>query len=164
MLHSNISCCRRWISNILIPACVQFLPCSCSYHEVTSDIWLEDFIKGAPREWAVVKVEDLRRVVQAVVIMSTALYYQRGLGVVGGGFVLFSTGRVEYPVQSYVLNMAGRIAGVSDGRRVTLRLRDRKRNYKLVTCALRCFSSAIAIQWKTFLTPNPDWCQTLNQL
>lgn len=125
----------HWISDILIPACVQFLPCSCSYHEVTSDIWLEDLIKGAPGEWAAVKVEDLRHVVQAVVIMPTASYYQRGLGVVGRGFVLFSTGRVEYPVQSYVLNMAGRIAGVSDGRRVTLRLRDRKRHYKLQSLA-----------------------------
>lgn len=75
------------------------IPSSRTYHEATGDIRLEDVIKGAPGEGAAVEGEDLRHVAQAVFIMSTASYCQRGLGVVGLGFVLFRTRRVEYTVQ-----------------------------------------------------------------
>ena len=78
---------------------VSSTPCSLSYHEAAGDIGLEDFIKGALGERAAVEGEDLRHVAQTVFIMSAALYCQGGLGVVGAGFVLRCTRRIEYTVQ-----------------------------------------------------------------
>lgn len=57
-------------------------PSSHPYHEATADIWLEDFIEGALGEGAAVEGEDLRHVAHTVLIISAALYCQRGLGVV----------------------------------------------------------------------------------
>lgn len=88
--------------------------CGSSYHEATGDIWLEDFIKGALGVGAAVEGEDLGHVAQTVFIMSAALYRQRGLGVVGAGFVISCTRRVEYTVQLQSCTVVCRIAGVSD--------------------------------------------------
>lgn len=63
-------------------------PFCLSYHEATGDIWLEDFVKGAFGEGAAVEGENLRHVAHTVFIMSASLYCQKGLGVVGAGFVL----------------------------------------------------------------------------
>lgn len=97
-----------------IPPPVSSIPSSRSYHEAAGDIWLEDLIKGALGEGAAVEGEDLRHVAQAVFIVSTALYRQRGLGIVGAGSVLCRTRRVEYSVQLYRCTVVCRIAGVSD--------------------------------------------------
>ncbi len=78
---------------------VSSIPSGLSYQEAAGDIWLEDFIKGALGEGAAAEGEDLGHVAHTVFIMSAALYCQRGLGVVGAGFVLCCTRRAEYTVQ-----------------------------------------------------------------
>lgn len=97
-----------------------------SYHETSGDIWLEDFVKWALGEGTAVEGEDFRHVTQTVFIVSAAMYCHRSMRVVGAGFVLYCTWRVEYTAELHRPAVVCRIAGVSDRLRVTLRLRKRK--------------------------------------
>lgn len=54
------------------------------------------------------------------------MYCHRSMRVVGAGFVLYCTWRVEYTAELHRPAVVCRIAGVSDRLRVTLRLRKRK--------------------------------------
>ena len=104
-------------------------PSSLSHHEAAADIGLEDFIEGALGEGAAVEGEDLRHVAQTVFVLSAARHCHRGQGVVGTGIILCCTRRAEYTVQLHGSVEACRIAGVSDGLRVILRLKERHRQW-----------------------------------
>ena len=112
--------------NLTPPAAARSVP-SLPHHEVSADIGLEDLVEGALGEGAAVEAEELSHVSQAFLVVARAEHGQWGSGVVRGRFPLRRARRVEHLPHLRGDAVAGREAGVGDGARVALRLRQGKR-------------------------------------
>lgn len=94
-----------------------------TYHEATSDVWLENVVEGAVGEVAALVGEDGRYVAQALLVVAAALHRHRGLRLVPLGLVLRCARGVEQAAQRQSSVVVGWIARVSDQPGVVLRLR-----------------------------------------
>lgn len=108
-----------------------------SYHEATSDVWLENVVEGAVGEVAAVVGEDEGHVAQALLVVAAAPDRHRGLRLVPPGLVMLRARRVKQAAHHQSSAVVGWVARVSDRPGVVLRLTDTQGDIPLDTSNIK---------------------------